>query len=217
MLSRTGLLLPFEVESATVEDPPLAVTGSLNVTVTVSPVSALPPVPPALFAEAIEVGTGPAPSAGALGAELALPAASRIPFPFAASPIVNEPTAVSFAPLPSFKFRVAVDPETVTDASVPPDGTLLSVHGLMPAVYESSDESNVAVTSSTLPLWSVSSIVIDVSAGAVRSIVNAAPVKLPLPAPLPPNAVPARSVIESSSTKFRPIEPLPVPVLAVTV
>src|SRR5437868_3588146 len=59
MLSVTGLLFPFAVDSVTDDDPP-AFTGSLNATVTVSPFSALPTVPPALFAEPIAIGTGDA-------------------------------------------------------------------------------------------------------------------------------------------------------------
>jgi len=47
---------------------------------------------------------------------------------------VNEPTAVLAAPAPSAMDSVAVLPATVTPESVPPDGTLASVHGVVPAV-----------------------------------------------------------------------------------
>ena len=66
----TGLPLPLAVVNVTVlvVAPPIVAIGSLNVTVTLSPASALPAVPPTLFVDDIEIGTGPAPSAGAVAA-----------------------------------------------------------------------------------------------------------------------------------------------------
>ena len=47
---------------------------------------------------------------------------------------VNEPTVVSAAPAPSVRSRVAVVVATVTEESVPPEGTSVRVQGVMPAV-----------------------------------------------------------------------------------
>jgi hypothetical protein len=59
---------------------------------------------------------------------------SRIPAELAASATVNAPTAVSPAPEPSAIDSVAVLPPTVSAESVPPEGTLVRVHGAIPAV-----------------------------------------------------------------------------------
>ena len=78
--------------------------------------------------------TGLAPSAGPVAAnEERLPAASRIPVALVARATVKEPTAVSGAPAPSVIVSVATADETETEASVPPEGTFASVHGVVPA------------------------------------------------------------------------------------
>ena len=65
MFSLTAVPAPDVVLRVTVDvATPSAASGSLNVTVTVSPASALPAVPPDLFVEEISVGTGEAASAG---------------------------------------------------------------------------------------------------------------------------------------------------------
>ncbi len=78
--------------------------------------------------------TGRAASAGVLAAnEERLPAASRMPVAEVASATLKEPTAVSGAPAPSAIVRVAVVPDTDTEERVPPEGTLESVQGAVPA------------------------------------------------------------------------------------
>src|ERR1043165_5235649 len=57
---------------------------------------------------------------------------------------------------------------------------------------------------------------IEETTGGTISTLYAWPVKLPLPAPLPPSALDAMSITESLSTRFRPRLPL-LPVEAVTV
>src|SRR4051794_10775138 len=106
--------------------PPIVAIGSLNVTATLSPASAFPAVPAALFVDDIEIGTGPAPSAGA--------AAANEPWRFKVSTIplevssatVNVPTAVFAVLPPSASVSVAGEPHTLTQLREPPDGTLLS-------------------------------------------------------------------------------------------
>ena len=81
------------------------------------------------------IGTGAASSAGATEAnELMLPFASRTPFAFVASATLKVPTAVLAALGPSVIARVAWLPATVTPLSVPAEGTLVNVHGAVPAV-----------------------------------------------------------------------------------
>ena len=52
--------------------------------------------------------------------DVRLAAASPMPAALLASATVNVPTAVLAAPAPSVRVRVAVDPDTATEASVPP-------------------------------------------------------------------------------------------------
>ena len=81
------------------------------------------------------VSTGAAPSVGAVDAhDNRLPDASRMPPALVARETVNVPTAVLAAPAPSLRLRVAVEPETATDARVPAEGTLASAQGVVPAV-----------------------------------------------------------------------------------
>src|ERR671936_750418 len=111
--------------------------ASLKVTSNVSPASSWPvrvPVTAPAWG-AIDTTTGPAPSDGEVAAnDDWLPAASRMPLALAASATVNDPTAVLAAAPPSFSVRVAWLPDTLTDASVPPEGTFASVQGAFPAV-----------------------------------------------------------------------------------
>lgn len=107
--------------------------ASLNTAAKASPGSAIPAL--LVLLVITSVGTGPALSAGAVAAnEDRLPLASRIPVAVAARATVRLPTVVSAAPVPSVMVKVARVPATATDASVPPDGTPLSVHGALPAV-----------------------------------------------------------------------------------
>src|SRR5207244_10941335 len=55
--------------------------------------------------------------------------------------------------------------------------------------------------------WPVAWLI--VTAGPLLSTVYTWPVKLPLPVPLPPSLFAELSTVESSSARFRPIEPLP--------
>ena len=57
-----------------------------------------------------------------------------MPVALVVSAIVKAPTAVSGAPAPSLIVSVAVAVETLTEARLPPLGTLASVHGAVPAV-----------------------------------------------------------------------------------
>ena len=105
---------------------------------------------------------GAAASAGAAAAnDDWLPAASRIPLAPAASATVKLPTAVSAAPAPSVRVSVAMEPLVLTLASVPPLGTLASVHCDV-SVELASVSLNVTVTRSTFPLAFVSNICIAV-------------------------------------------------------
>src|SRR4051812_47278648 len=111
-----------------------------------SPGSGLPSTPPPSLRE---TKTGPAASDGARG-----PKAATLLQP--AKLTVKPPTAVSGAPAPSVTASVAVEPEIVTPASEPPDGTLASVQ---PAVHDgSSAPENVTWTWSMRPSWSLSAI-----------------------------------------------------------
>ena len=56
-----------------------------------------------------------------------------MPAVFAASATLNVPTAVFAAPAPSVMVNVAVVPLTTTDDSDPAEGTLVNVHGTIPA------------------------------------------------------------------------------------
>src|SRR5439155_24452225 len=47
-------------------------------------------------------------------------------------------------------------------------------------------------------------------------MLNVSPTNPPLPRPVPPNGLPTRSTIESSSTSLRPSVPEPGPVVAIT-
>ena len=60
------------------------------------------------------------------------------------------PTAVFWAPAPSAMTSVAVAPEVETEASVPPEGTFVSVQGAV-SVEAASVSEKVACTRSTLP------------------------------------------------------------------
>ncbi len=114
------------------------------------------------------------PSLGAVAAKLErLPAGSRIPAALLARATVNEPTVVSMGPAPSVTVSVAVEPVTATLASVPPLGTLASVHGAVPAVYEASGSEKVTVTASSLPgVPPRSPVTIDASVGFTVSFVR---------------------------------------------
>ena len=82
---------------------------------------------------AIRIGL--APSVGVVVVKLAwLPAASRMPVVLLASAIVKLLTAVSGAPAPSVMVSVAVALLTLTLARLPPEGTFVSVQGVVPAL-----------------------------------------------------------------------------------
>ena len=83
----------------------------------------------------IAVRTGAAPSVGVVAAKVDwLLAASRMPLALVARAMVKVLTAVSAAPAPSLRVRVAVVPATATEARVPALGMLASVQGAVPAV-----------------------------------------------------------------------------------
>ena len=79
-----------------------------------------------------------------------MPAASRMPVALAARTTRKVPTAVFWAPAPSAMTSVAVAPEVETEASVPPEGTFVSVQGAV-SVEAASVSEKVACTRSTLP------------------------------------------------------------------
>jgi hypothetical protein len=131
---------------------------SLHSTVIVSPTSSRPLVGP-LEPLRNAIGTGPALSWGARAENDAwLPAASWISLS-AASATVKVSTDVSCTPAPSVMTSVAVEPDVDTDASVPSEGTLASVHpSVHGAGHVARGSPNCTVTRSTRPSWSTSSI-----------------------------------------------------------
>ena len=165
---------PFGRVSVTVGAVGTPVTGSLKVITNLSPASIFPfPAEPVLWSDWILAITGAAPSDGAVAEnEPCRPDVSTIPLDESIA-IVNVPTAVFAAVPPSAIVNVAVVPEVVTELSVPPEGTLLSVqpavHG---AAHDPSVLSNVATTWSTFPLLFVSFIVIETSDGPAPTIVD---------------------------------------------
>src|SRR4026208_2595821 len=99
----------------------------------VSPGSAFPSRLP--LVSAMVTAAGLALSRGAVAAnELRLPVASRAPVVLEDIATVIVPTVVSAAPAPSLSVRVSVADDRLTDDSVPLEGTLVRVHGFVPAV-----------------------------------------------------------------------------------
>ena len=90
---------------------------------------------PLMSCMTIDNRIGAALSSGAVVVnEARLPAASRTPAALAAMATVKDPTVVSAAPAPSVMVSVAVVVTTAAEASVPPEGTAVRVHGVTPAV-----------------------------------------------------------------------------------
>ena len=134
-MSSVSARLPFGSVMVTVVDDGTVdgFSGSVYVTETVSPGSILPSVAP--FVPVIEVTKGLASSVTCVAAKLVrLPAASRTPFGSDASAMVMSAPPVSTAPAPSVSVSLIVAPVAFARLSVPPDGTLASVHGAVPAV-----------------------------------------------------------------------------------
>ena len=124
----TGSLRVTVVEPGTVA----GASGSLNVITTVSPGSARPAMVPPV--SVIVTAAGPALSSGVSVVKAPrLPAASRAPAALDAIATVIVPTVVSAAPAPSVSVSVSVAVARLTLVSVPPEGTLVSVHGAVPA------------------------------------------------------------------------------------
>ena len=116
---------------------------------------------------------------------------------------MNAPTAVFPGPGPSAIDSVAVFPLTVTAERLPPEGTLVSVHGAMPAVYGASVSSNTTVTVSTLPLASTSRIAIDCRTGGMTMSTAADATDPPEPTT---NTLCGASVVPAGSVTLTAIE-----------
>src|SRR5213594_3282408 len=118
----------------------------------------------------MSIGTGPARSSGAVGPnDAGSGSGPTMPSGLAANATVNVPTAVLGAPAPSVRWSVAVLPETSTDDSEPLDGTFASVHGDRHGAVQLTLSENCAVTVSTRPFASTSSICRDVRSGALEA------------------------------------------------
>ena len=138
----------------------------------------------------------------------------------AASTIVSLSTRLS----PSVPSPVPVLVVTVYEAPVPV--TLVKDAPVMPvgASAKSAVSTPVTLSLKVTVHCTLAALVgvlptrlIELTVGAVLSIVKTGPVKFPLPVPVPPSLFPAASTIVSLSTRLSPSVPLPVPVPAVTV